>query len=269
MHRSVVRRAVSAIAAVSAAVAALGWLAAPAQAAVGSDAAPNQVELARAAGLYGDGAAIVVKVDARCAVGVQDAFLFVRVSQVDEEFGTVSGDGFAAVACTGMSERVPVAVPGYAAFGTGVAFASAELQVCDEFSCTTAEHSREIIVAPGTREVRSFSSDDLSYRLPRTSEIRAGGAGAVVLVSYTCAAGLVGDFDALLAQATAGGFTNTSTDRAELRCTASSRTGVLAFHANGRGWQPGDAFLLVNGYACDPVSDPCTRGTTYRTTRLA
>ena len=269
MHRSALRGAITAAAAVTTTlVATLGGLAYPAQADVSVDAAQNQIKIAKSSGLFGEGAVIVLDAKVRCSAGTVDAWIYIQLSQVGGPFGTVYGNGEAPVACTGETDTIPIAVIGYSPFDVGDAFVSAELQACDDFGCSSAEHNREITVAVGTREVRSFSSDDLNYKLPKIAEIQAGGAGAVALVPYTCATGLNGYFDAVLAQATDDEMVNTSRDGSELHCTESSRTGVLAFHASGPGWEQGEAFLLVIGYACQDGPDPCTNGTTYRSTKL-
>ena len=245
----------------------VGGLAYPAHAGVDADTAGSQVKIAKPAGLYGEGAVILVDVSFRCAGDADEGYVYLRVSQVDGPYGTVYGEGWASVICTGAPDTVSVAVPGYSTFADGQAFATAELQTCSDFECSTTESAREVKVVPGTREDPSYRSDELTYRLPKTAEIQAEGAGAIVLVPYTCDAGLMGQFEASLAQATADGFVETSGDSSEMRCSATSRTGILAFHAYTTGWEPGDAFLLVNGYACEP-DGPCTNGATYRTTKL-
>jgi hypothetical protein len=271
MNRSAVRRAITAAAAVTTAVVAtLGGLAYPAQASTITDlSAQSQVKIVKTSGIYGGGAALVLDLEFKCAPGALEAWVNIRVTQVAGPFGTVSGEGSVPVTCSGVTETLPVAIAGYAIFGPGVAFASADLQVCTGFECASTKTAREITLVPGTREVRSYHSRDLTYRLPQLGEIQADGAGAVVLVPYTCAAGLYGAFDAILAQASPEGFNNTSNDYADLRCTATSRAGILAFHANGSGWIAGKAFILVNGVTCEEASGECSNGATYRNIKLS
>ena len=88
-------------------------------------------------------------------------------------------------------------------------------------------------------------------------------------VPYTCSPGMFGGFSAMLAQASSDGYTNFSGDDVQLTCTASNRTGVLAFHATGSSWVAGSGFLLVTAYLCDESgTEACAVASTYRSLKL-
>lgn len=266
MNRSVLRRAVATS---LAAVTALVTLTPLASAATDAVEAVPSVKIAKVSSLYGGGGMVLVSLDVRCTAGGESggSYVGVRISQVGGPFGTVFGEAASQATCTGAKETVQVAVAGYAPFELGEAFASAEIQVC-EFECQSGEDARTVKVTPGVDEIRRYRSPDLTYQLPRTAELQAGGAGAVVLVPYTCSPGVIGGFEAVLAQSSPDGYTSAAGDSSQLTCTDSNRTGVLAFHATGSGWSPGSAFLFVDGYVCPSELEACGVGKTYRSIKL-
>jgi hypothetical protein len=119
----------------------------PAFPAVGQQA-PATVEIGDTATLAARGAGLLVTVTVTCPADTAFADLFVSVSQ--RRGGRVAnGSGFVGnLDCTGEPQEITVPVQAFGApFRQGVAFATAELFVCDpNFECVSVTDTEEITI---------------------------------------------------------------------------------------------------------------------------
>ena len=239
-------------------------LAAPASAAT---TAQPKIHVAKSAAIFADGVGLVVNLSVRCDVG-QQGQVFAEATQVVDGGFVVDGSGYASPQCTGQPETISIGVFGFGQFATGPAFVTGVLDICDEFTCTDTTANKTVQISEGGKGQPAFKGGGLKFKLPKTATIEAGGAGAVVLVPYTCDVGVEGSFDGYLSQMGDQGFPNTAETGAQLTCTDENRTGVLAFHALSTAWLPGAAFLIVNAYACSDTEQFCSGGSAYREINL-
>jgi hypothetical protein len=112
-----------------------------------SQEAPT-VELGDTATLAARGAGLLVTVTVTCPADSEFADLFVSVSQ-RRGSRVANGSGFVGnIDCTGEPQEITVPVQAFgAAFRQGVAFATAELFVCDpNFECVSVTDTEEITI---------------------------------------------------------------------------------------------------------------------------
>jgi hypothetical protein len=223
------------------------------------------IAIQRVAGVYSNGAAVVVEIGVLCGTDTEFADLSASISQ-STEGGSVTGSGYTSVHCTGSMESVLIAMSGYQPFGAGLAFVTVQLNSCSEFACSTKTGARNVRVKAGQAEQPDYDGDSLTLSLPRHGTIEAHGAGAIIEVPYTCDAGLQGTFEATLAQVTTDGYVTWSYASAGLTCSDLVRNGTLAFRAEGPLWRQGNAFVILNGYAC---GFECEIASAFRSVRLA
>jgi len=92
------------------------------------------------------GAAVTVPVTTVCAAGASFASVSVTIAQTSRG-GVARGSGGANVSCTGTLNTVGVTIlANDKPFKPGVAFAQADLAVCDFTGCRQSEDQREIRV---------------------------------------------------------------------------------------------------------------------------
>jgi hypothetical protein len=225
------------------------------------------VEIVSPDGLYADGAGVVLFVKTKCPAAAV-ARVELRMSQISDQGFVVTGDGTTEFTCTGKAQRASVPMYTYERFRPAEAFASAQMYTCDDFGCHVLDGAaRTVQLREGLIERPRYDGDSLTFRLPNSGTLEAAGAGATIFVPYTCGTGMLGRLDGYLAQRGQQGFFTSANASIDLECTATKRTGVLAFHAQGLGWRKGDAFLAVTSPRCDEFACRDT-ATTYRTVRL-
>lgn len=239
-------------------------------------ASPNaavDVRVLARAGVQAMGAGAVVTIETKCPAG-SSGYLYTQVTQSQPDGDLVNGETFQSVECTGEPTKVEVGmapVPssedGAIPFQAGPLFVSANLDVCDEFECKGDQDSSTVSLRDTDMSRPRYEDPMLTLALPRRADFEANGAGVVVTVRYTCAAGVSGYFEAQLGQLTSPGVVSTSFDFLGLTCTAQKRSGVLAFHAYTSAWVPGPAFLALRGDACGPAS--CVSPAAFRTVTVA
>jgi hypothetical protein len=113
-----------------------------------SQEAPATVEIGDTATLAARGAGLLVTVTVTCPADTEFADLFVNVSQ--RRGGRIANAGAfrSGIECTGEPQEITLAATAFgAAFRAGVAFATAELFVCDpNFECVTVTDAEEITI---------------------------------------------------------------------------------------------------------------------------
>jgi FlaG/FlaF family flagellin (archaellin) len=113
-----------------------------------SQQAPATVEIGDTATLAAGGAGLLVTVTVTCPADTEFADLFVSVSQ-RRGSRTANANAFrSGIDCTGEPQEITLAATAFGAtFRQGVAFATAELYVCDpEFFCYTVTDAEEITI---------------------------------------------------------------------------------------------------------------------------
>ena len=237
-------------------------------------AAASTVEIVSAA-VQLSGVGLAIELELKCPPDSQETYLDVQVTQVGESGAIIRGAAGGSVPCTGELEtHVAGATPfdpetgqPSAPFEVAPAFVSVRFDTCSFSGCTSTADNETVPLTDTKIDNPSYESDDLTLKLPRRGTMEASGAGVLVLVPYTCATGVDGFFDAVLAQRVAGGVVQLSQTGAGMTCTALDRRGVLAFHAVGHAWHKGRAFLSMAGYACG--ASTCQYPTAFRTIRVS